>query len=178
MPATLLQLPINHSTLTGLRRCECLPWYEEAAQQTLDSFLERALSKFERQSSLFIMKSLFESAGSCWVVDAVQIDEGSTVPPSVHYILLFVPRLSCITIVLVAVTRRSVAERRTTISMIVTVIVIMGMIMTTGRRSCRGVTEAINGFALLVLLTISLSTFAGDLGIGTLFQRIVSGGVK
>lgn len=42
----------------------------------------------------------------------------------------------------------------------------------------RGVTETINGVALLVLLTLSLSTFASDLGIGALFQRILSGAVR
>lgn len=41
-----------------------------------------------------------------------------------------------------------------------------------------GVTETINGVALLFLLALSLSTFAGDLGVGELLQRVFSGAVR
>lgn len=46
------------------------------------------------------------------------------------------------------------------------------------RKLDRAVTETINGVALLVLLTVGFSTIAGDLGIGDLLQRIVSGAIS
>eukprot|EP00752_Nemacystus_decipiens_P012602 g11161.t1 len=47
-----------------------------------------------------------------------------------------------------------------------------------GKKLDRDVSAAINGVALLILFAISLSTFAGDLGISTLFQRVLAGAVR
>lgn len=45
-------------------------------------------------------------------------------------------------------------------------------------RRTRAVTETINGLAIFILLTVGVSTIAGDLGIGDLLQRVVAGAIS